>query len=377
MNKLRCRVLFPFVGDSVGGSHISAIELICALDRTHFEPRILLHQHGPLVDYLRSRGLNFEVAPADLAVDRRADVMPVTVLVRRIPALIRQLKRDRIDLVHTNDERMHMFWGVAARLAGLQFVLHQRSRITSRRVKVYARAASHIVTISEFARTFLPEALKSKSSLIANPVRPPEPSPDRVECRAALIAETGSQPDAATIGYVAKFTAQKRPTTFIDIAAAMRAERSEPVLYAMFGDGRGECGQRVADEIARRGLDDICRLMGPRHPIEPWIAACDVLIAPAVDEAFGRTLVEAMLCGTPVVASDSGGHREVISHRRTGFLIPAHDVAGFAAATWQLLRDPVMAGKMSEGAGAHARQQYSVDEHVGKMQALYQSLTTR
>ena len=74
----------------------------------------------------------------------------------------------------------------------------------------------------------------------------------------------------------------------------------------------------VTRKIAEHGLASQCVLMGPRFPIEPWIMGCDMLVAPAVNETFGRTLVEAMLCGTPVVAADDGGHKEIIRHGETG-----------------------------------------------------------
>jgi hypothetical protein len=49
--------------------------------------------------------------------------------------------------------------------------------------------------------------------------------------------------------------------------------------------------------------------MGSRMPIEPWLSGCDLLIAPAIDEPFGRTLVEAAMVGTPVIATDDHRHR--------------------------------------------------------------------
>src|SRR3546814_12728169 len=59
-------------------------------------------------------------------------------------------------------------------------------------------------------------------------------------------------------------------------------------------------------------LGEHVRFMGWRTPGVRWIAACDMLMVPAIDEPFGRTLIEAMLVGTPIVATRSGGNIEAL-----------------------------------------------------------------
>jgi glycosyltransferase involved in cell wall biosynthesis len=71
------------------------------------------------------------------------------------------------------------------------------------------------------------------------------------------------------------------------------------------------------------------KLMGYRSPGPFWIAACDQLVVPAVGEPFGRTLVEAMLVGTPVVAARSGGNMEALEGGM-GLLVEPDDGAGGA-----------------------------------------------
>ena len=56
----RRRVCFPFVGDSVGGSQISAAALIAGLRGSRYEPLVVVHRDGPLQDYLRQQDIAFE-----------------------------------------------------------------------------------------------------------------------------------------------------------------------------------------------------------------------------------------------------------------------------------------------------------------------------
>lgn len=114
--------------------------------------------------------------------------------------------------------------------------------------------------------------------------------------------------------------------------------------------------------------------MGPRFPIEPYMAACDVLVAPAVREPFGRTLVESMLVGTPVTAADDGGHKEIIESGVTGHLVKPDDPRGFAEAVLCILGNPTDSKRMSEAAREWAMNNCSVAEHVKKVQEVYKEL---
>ena len=100
----------------------------------------------------------------------------------------------------------------------------------------------------------------------------------------------------------------------------------------------------------------------------------DVLVAPAMGEGFGRTLVEAMLCGTPVVAADDGGHREIIRHGETGFLVQPDNPEAFAVAVLDLLENPRLADAVATAAKEEALRKYSVEAHVEKVQAVYDAV---
>ena len=123
------RILFPYVGgDVVGGSHVSSLTLAARLDPERFLPKILLHREaGALGQYVESLGLEYEVAQ-DLPIMAPAySRMPGDVGIGRYLAqcvwrMSGVLRDRRIDIVHTNDGRMHANWSLAARLAGARGV---------------------------------------------------------------------------------------------------------------------------------------------------------------------------------------------------------------------------------------------------------------
>jgi glycosyltransferase involved in cell wall biosynthesis len=128
--------------------------------------------------------------------------------------------------------------------------------------------------------------------------------------------------------------------------------------------------QRAAD----LGISDRIRVMGFRSPPEPWLQLCELLVVTAVDEPYGRTIVEAMLLGTPVVAAASGGNTEAIRHLKTGVLVPADDPGAFADAIIGLLDDPATARALAVTAQEEAMTRYGIDGHVRAISEIYRDM---
>ena len=114
---------------------------------------------------------------------------------------------------------------------------------------------------------------------------------------------------------------------------------------------------------------------GFRHPIEKWISGMDLLMATAERDSFGRTLIEAMTVGTPVIAARAGGHADIIEHGRTGLLVPPNDPDAFAATALRLLADTAFSRKLVEEARACARARYSARSHALRVMSIYDRLS--
>jgi glycosyltransferase involved in cell wall biosynthesis len=379
MNPPPVRVLFPFVGDSVGGSHRSAALLIGALDRARFEPVVLLHRDGPLQDLLGKAGIPFvrahDLPLYDPAPGRAAAALG---LLEAVPYLAGFLRHERIGIVHAHDARMSVTWALPARLAGRKFILHQRTRfISSRLTTLAARLAHRIVAISNYNAGTLPLAFKSRATVVANPFDTVALSPDRPAARAAILAAAGLPGDRAIVSFVGTLQEQKRPFVFVEAAAEIARQAKLPVAFLMFGrDAEG-----LAEEIGQRaealGIGGALRWLDFRPDIETALAASDLVLAPAVNEGFGRVLVEAALAGTPVVAADSGGHREIVANGEDGVLVPADDPKAMAQAALGLLADPELSRRLAAAAGERARSRYSPQTHARRIAAVYDEVLGR
>ena len=114
------------------------------------------------------------------------------------------------------------------------------------------------------------------------------------------------------------------------------------------------------------------------HDILPfYYAAADVCVVPSYYEPFGLVAIEAMACGTPVVASNVGGLKFTVIPEETGLLVPPHDIDAFAAAIDRILTDDLWARKMRKQASLRVRQNFSWAWVAGQLSDLYRCLLAR
>ncbi|WP_170589000.1 glycosyltransferase [Ruegeria arenilitoris] len=381
------RILFPFEGDTViGGSHVSALKLAAALDRSKYVPHILVHyEAGPAAEYARSLGLDVEIlhdpslmSPGGLSYPR--DCGPGRYLTSSAWRLASVLKRIDADIVHTNEGRMHANWVLPARLAGRKHIWHHRQDPTAFGINKLAPLFSdHIISVSHFSKPSNPvRSVDNKFTVIRSPFDFNPYPPDRSEARAAVIAEMGLPGDALLLGYFGNFVARKRPDHFVRVIAAVQnAMPDTPVHGLLFGSAaerdeplRQTC-LRIAEEA---GISEHIHMMGFRQPIDGYMAAMDANLVTALDEPFGRTLIEAMYLGTPVIATRHGGNIEAITDWETGVLVDPDDPQAFVEPVRKLHQDRALFEKISQASKNYARANFGLDIHVHGVCEIYDRL---
>lgn len=374
------RVCFPFVGDDVGGSHISALKLVQNLDTSRVIPVLVLQETmGPLAAFLTRESQPFMGLPPLTTLPAKGTTLGgvATYLTSTLPQLSRFIREQRFDIIHTNDGRTHINWGIAARFAGARLVWHHRGDPDAKGANILGPLiADRMVTVSRFSRPKHPiRSFNGRLSVIHSPFDQPSVVPDRAAAKASLLKELGLAPGTRVLSFIGGLIERKRPLLFIDILDRFVREHPQiPVVGCVFGNS--PAGSQDLESAARircseRGLGQAVRFMGFRNPIEPFLAATDVLVVPAMGEPFGRTLIEAMFLGTPVVATDHGGNPEAIENERTGFLVTPEDAGAFMEPLSRLLSNPRLWARISDAARDHAFFSYSTHRHVENVMKIY------
>lgn len=120
-------------------------------------------------------------------------------------------------------------------------------------------------------------------------------------------------------------------------AAALLKDRIPNLNVLLAGNGPKE--QELKAQIRELGLEDTVRLLGYRTDLERVVPAVDAVVSCSRREGLPLNIVEAMLCGKPIVASVNRGHRELVEDGVNGFLLSPDDAAGFAERIKMLYND--------------------------------------
>jgi len=368
------RICFPFIGNNVGGSHISTLLLVKNLDPEEVEPIIVLHEEGQLSSYLRQQNLDYcPLHIRDYFVPPYRSARNILKLIRHTLRIASFLRHSKIDIVHANDARIHFGWTLATKLARAKLIWHQRTATFGRsRVKLWcALQADKVICISRFTASTLPDRLLPLADIVADPFEVCESTTSREQCRSILVNELGIAADTQIVGFFGNLVEQKRPQVFLRAAAGIATHHDGQVAFVLFGAERSGSSLTLNNLAKELGIGEQVHFMGFRTPVEPWIAGCDVLVAPAVREGLGRSVIEAMLLGTPVVAADNGGHKEIVTNGETGYLVETDNADAFAAAVCRLLQDPALAANIAARAKSKALCDYSVEHHVSEMMNVF------
>ncbi len=372
----RTTVCIAFAGDRLGGSHVSVRGLLDALPERLYRVIVILEViDGRIAEFFSE----YEQIEDPCALEDPFEVgssFGIGSALRTLPRILgraRLLKDLCVDIVHTNDGRSHASWALAAKLAGSRIVWHHRGDPDARGTSLVAPfLADQIVAVSEYALPRRRWGKLRKARVIHSPFNV-EVSVDRAAMRQRLVAELGCPDDAIICGYFGQYIVRKRPVAFIDAVAQLERISKRPVVGVMFGEPEDDTLYAKMQERLNGALKPPVKLMGYREPGHEWIAACDALLVTALNEPLGRTLVEAMLVGTPVIATQSGGNAEALAPD-CGVLVPPDDPHAMAAAALDLLEAPDRCKALTRRARSMAEGRFTREHHVQQVREVYREL---
>jgi glycosyltransferase involved in cell wall biosynthesis len=265
------------------------------------------------------------------------------------------LVRQRFDVVHVHTEQAFLWYGAAARLAGVPMVVHSVHStfpfIGGLRLEriVQRRAASRLLGMQSIAPG--PSVAENERRRFRNACRVVPNWVDSARFRSSSGAERsrvrsslGIHDSAPVVVSVGACVALKQHDLVIAALPVVRG-RVPKVRYLHVGAGPEEPTER---ELAERlGVADACRFVGVRDDVSALLPAGDVFVMPSQREGFGLAALEAMSCGLPVVASDIPGLLDVVTQDVTGLLVEQRS-DDIAAALIRLLDDDALRARLGD-----------------------------
>ena len=314
----------------------------------------------------------------------RREIRPLWDL-RGLLRLVRFLRKERYQIVHTHTSKGGFVGRLAARLAGVPtivhtihgFAFHEDSAPSVRRFySGLEMIASHwchkIVSVSEFHREWAiqlgmcsPRRIVAIPNGVAEPVRSSE-----VEA-GDLRRRMGAQPGDLLMLTITRLAADKGLEYLMEAMAALPPTKRR-LHCAIAGDGPAR--QTLEQLAGRLGVGDRVTFLGFREDIGDLLAACDLVVLPSLREGLSMSLLEAMAAGKPIVATSIGSQREVASRGEVVCLVRPADRESLKDGILRLVEDAALMTRLGVNARAAYESYYNEERMLQSYRELYAGL---
>jgi len=366
-------ILYVSASGAISGAERSLLTMLDALDQAEYTP-VVAAPAGDLLSEVRARGIRTLYAPlAPLMRPRtlRAGweiVHTVRVARNAMDGLLTEINPD---IVHANTTSAMTYTTRAT--CPVIWQVRDLSSIGQYGSLLYQRATRVAVISSAVREHVLSYAFDNGEKIR---LLPPAVDTTKFTPRddvAQVLTKLGLPVDVPLIGLVAQFVPWKRHDLLLDALEQMQDEKWHAVLCGADFGHRPDYVNHLQARIARSPIANRISWLPWQVDSAPLLAALDVLALTSKREPFGRALLEAMSCGTAVVAVDEGGVRDFISPDNTGILIAA-DKDELTAALKDLLADPEKRTQLGVAARESVVASFNLTNQRILLNDLYQEL---
>jgi glycosyltransferase involved in cell wall biosynthesis len=225
------------------------------------------------------------------------------------------------------------------------------------------------------SRTIIPfalsrEGVKSEQvEFIPNGIELDDPT--RPDAGSALRSQLGISPETAVVGCVARLYPQKGHSFLLDAFSEVVQQVPNTALLLV---GDGPLRSELEHQAVELGITTNTKFLGDRTDLRDLLECMDLYVQASLWEGMSIALMQAMLNGLPVVATEVDGTLEIIESGKTGFLVRPGDSHALAEGIVRGLSDKSGASRVAEAGASLIQSDFSVDKMVNLFDALYRTL---
>ena len=364
-------VLFVDQTGDLGGAEFALYDIAI---RWEGRCRVVVFEDGPFPERLRQAGIDVKVLNSGLSSIRRESGLSTAARsARELGSTLRSVARqlDEFDLLYTNTQKASALGALVSTARRKPMVAHLHDLLIDDHFSAFSqhvarlglRRATHIICSSRCIQDALGDhfAASSRSSVVYYGFELPEPRSEQ-----EMRSELGIASGRCLMGIFSRPSPWKGQEVVLDALS-----RLSDVDVLIVGDaffGREAFAEGLRSQVSELKIADRVHFLGFRNDVADLMAACDLTIhASTSPEPFGRVVVESMLVGTPVIAADAGGPREIIEPGRNGWLCEPEDSVSLAAAVSSALGDPTTLCVVAQNAKQTAESKYQMSRYVDEV----------
>lgn len=294
---------------------------------------------------------------------------------QRLRQTIRLARECRADVVHN-----HACWyGVpAGRLAGAKTVetihnmYHWFNGPERLGYGITCRAAHRVIAVSDAVRKFtartMPLVRERDLTVVHNGIDLRRF--DGPHDAAGVRARHGMRPGDVVVGFIGRLAEQKGVEFLLQASADIQT-RHPSVKVLIVGDGeRRDQLHRLSAELGLRNVI----FAGHQRDVAAYLHALDVFVLPSLWEGLPVSVLEAMACSLPVVATRVSGTPEVVEEGITGRLVEPRDAAGLLSAITGLVADAGLRRRMGDAGRRRVEREFSAESMLASTEEVYRDL---
>ncbi|MEQ9485077.1 glycosyltransferase [Coleofasciculus sp. F4-SAH-05] len=363
------KILFLDQSGKLGGAELSLTDvakpyretcLVCLFADGTF--RELLEQNNIPVQVLATEPIN--VSKESGILDSLGSIRSIVSLIIKVATLARDY-----DLIYANTQKALVIGAFASFLSRRPLVYHLRDILspdhfssTNRRVAVTLanRFASLVITNSQATQAAFVDAggRGELTHVVYNGFEPENYNIPPTDAHA--IRQTVGLEEQFVVGHFSRLSPWKGQHILLEAVA----QCPKDVTVLLVGDalfGEQDYVEKLHQTVTKLGLKERVKFLGFRSDIVLLMKACDLIAhTSTAPEPFGRVIIEAMLCGRPVVGAAAGGVVELIEPGKTGWLFPPGNSQELAQIIMNCYQQPEQAAAIAHHATIQATQRFDL-----------------
>lgn len=293
------KILFPFVGDNIGGSHLSSLNLIKNLNKKKYKTEIIIHEKGKFYKYLKVNNIRFQYHSLKFDKNLMDFIKKPMNTIKNIIKLRRFIITNNYKIIHGNDLRINFFWSLASFNCS-NFIWHQRTLIKKNsKIHIFAHFFSkYIICISNNVKNTFAYTNSNKVKKIYNSF----PKENKI-----LFNKKNNK---IVILLCSKLIEEKNVKVFFQVINEFNKKKNN-FNFWILGDGKLKNYYKSKFKKNKN-----VKFLGFRINTKDYYRIADILVAPSLIEAFGRTIIEALNNGTYVIASNNNSFKEIVTDNK-------------------------------------------------------------
>lgn len=369
MNKHKIKILHLIETGGPGGAETVLLNIVRNIDPRRFGSLVLTLRKGWLYQTLKEHHLEAKIIESNRAWD--------VGFLLKLSTLIR---KERIDLIHSHLPGINFYSCLAGRITNRPVIVTYHGMIgDGDRSKwkngfknfVIKKTAVQVVTVSDYLKKELIDNMgidRRKVTTLYSGIDfkafGPTKSPQRLKQKLGL---SESNLLVGTIGNIRK----SKGYEYLIRSAKLVGEKVPHALFLIVGEKEEKLFGDLSKLTEKLGLKDRIKFLGFREDIADCLNILDIFVLSSTTEGFSIATVEAMSLAKPVVVTDCGGPREIVTHNQTGFLVPPGDPKSLAEKIILLLQNKKLREEMGKSAQVWVRRRFNLEENIRNYELLY------